>query len=59
MKGTGDNDSGLGTHAIVVVFNAQCDSSESNYKIKAINGQNYFAIRYVLESGDIYCVDNQ
>ncbi len=58
----------FGTYAIVITFGAKCNPSgiapnTTGNQITGIekvsDGNNYFAVRYRLEDGGIYCVDNQ
>ena len=45
-------------HVIFVHTHAKCDHNNPNRQVIATDGTNDFALRYVLEGGAVYCVDN-
>lgn len=45
-------------HIIFAHTHAKCDHDNPNAQVIATDGANDFALRYVLEDGAVYCVDN-
>ena len=52
----------FGTYTLIVTYGTKCDPTDTDHGGIAqadSAGNNYFAVRYRLEDGGIYCVDNQ